>query len=77
MLKSVILARKVNAVCGFGAVTPMDVNDLDEEWIDLFDGLYEVENDKASEKAQLNKSKENFEKVLAKRRAENKSYRKY
>lgn len=63
-------------MCGFGAVTPMDVGQLDEEWCALFDGLYEIENDKTSEKAQLGKSKEQFEKVLAKRRAENTAYRK-
>ena len=71
------MARKVNRVCGFGAVTPMDVGQLDEEWSALFDGLYEIE--KASdERGMMNdENKRNFEAVLARRRAQNSGYRKY
>ena len=70
-------ARKINAVCGFGAVTPWEVGELDEEWSEMFDGLYEYEKEKAREGEQIAKSEARFESVLAKQRADHPSYRKY
>ena len=74
---NISLARKVNAVCGFGAVAPWEVGELTEDWMDALDGLYVYERDKADKDRQEDASKENFERVLARRRAENQSYRKY
>ena len=67
----------MNAVCGFGAVTPWEVGELTEDWMDVLDGLYVYEREKAEKDRQEDASKENFERVLARRRAENSSYRKY
>ena len=74
---AISLARKVNAVCGFGAVAPWEVGELTEDWMDALDGLYVYEREKAEKDRQEDASKENFERVLARRRAENQSYRKY
>ena len=67
----------MNAVCGFGAVAPWEVGELTEDWMDVLDGLYVYEREKADKDRQEDLSKENFERVLARRRAENPSYRKY
>jgi hypothetical protein len=70
-------ARKINAVCGYGVVAPWEVGELDEEWSEMFDGLYEYEKQKAEEGRQIAQSKAQFEIVLAKQRADHPSYRKY
>lgn len=77
LMLRVSVARKINAVCGFGAVSPMDVGLLNEEWMDVFNGLYEYEEEKAEGERLNAESKRQFESVLARRRAENSSYRKY
>ena len=40
MLQRITLARIVNSVCGGAVVTPWDVYDLDDEWLDTFTSLY-------------------------------------
>jgi hypothetical protein len=74
---NVSMARKVNAVCGYGAVSPWEVGELTEEWLNIFDGLYDYEKEKAEKSRQEDASKDNFERVLARKRAEHPSYRKY
>lgn len=70
---SVLRARKINKVIGFGAITPWQVPELDEDWLAVFDGLYSLED----KKELLQKSKQNFDNVLARRRAAHPTYRKY
>lgn len=70
-------ARKYNKVLGFDAVTPWNVGGLDDEWCALLDGLYEIEAKKAESEKQKAEGSRQFEAVLARRRAENQSYRKY
>lgn len=77
LLLRVSRARKINAVLGSAAVMPWDVGALDEEWTELLDGLYEYEEKKAEDERLQAESKMQFENVLARRRAENSSYRKY
>ena len=35
-LRKVSLARQVNKVCGYGAVSPWDVGELTEDWAEMF-----------------------------------------
>ena len=70
-------ARKINKVCGFDAVAPWDVGQLDDEWVALFDGLYEIEEKKAKFEKQKAEGSRRFEDVLTRRRAAHPSYRKY
>lgn len=44
-LLNVTHARKVNTVCGFGAVTPWEVGQLDEATLEEFTALYEFERE--------------------------------
>lgn len=69
-------ARKINAVCGFGVIAPWEVGELDPEWSEMFDGLYEYERLKAEEGRQIAQSEARFENVLTQRRAQHPSYRK-
>jgi len=62
-------ARLINWHCGGAVIAPWEVGQLDDHWLNVFKGLQE-----------LPKLKENFqafENLLAKRRAENPTYRKY
>jgi hypothetical protein len=76
LIVKVSQARKINSVCGFGAVRPWEVGELDEEWFELLDGLYEYEHEKAEDEKQIFKGDRQFEEILAKRRREHPSYRK-
>jgi hypothetical protein len=73
-LQAVSLARLVNQVVGYGAVTPWDVGQLTEDWIELFYGLREYEAQQAEEKRQEAESKRRFEDVLRRQRANHPSY---
>ena len=64
--------RKINAVCGFGAVTALDVAQMDEATLEEFDALYEYEKDEGSRA----KAKGQYEDYLRQRRAQHPSYRK-
>jgi len=76
-LQKVSLARRINKVCGYGAVSPWDVGELTEDWAEMFCALYEYESKDAEEKRQEAESSRQFEDVLSKRRREHPSYRKY
>ena len=71
-LLAVTHARKVNSICGFGAVTPWSVGQLDEAALVEIDALYEYEQ----EQKELARAKQNFDSTLAARRARHPSYRK-
>lgn len=64
-------------MCGYGAMSPLEVGELTEEWADLFTALYEYESKDAEDKRQEAESKKQFEDVLRKRRSEHPSYGKY
>lgn len=64
--------RKVNAVCGYGAVTPLDISQMDEATLEEFGALYEYEKDEGSR----TKAKSQYEDYLRQRRARHPSYRK-
>ena len=76
-MQKVSLARMVNKVCGYGAVSPLEVGALTEEWSDLFKALYEYESKDAESRRQEAEGKKQFEDVLRKRRREHPSYGKY
>jgi hypothetical protein len=62
-------ARLVNTVCGAPVVTPWDVDQLDDEWLMIFEGLYHL--------PQRTAAFQSFEEVLKRRRAQHPTFRKY
>lgn len=63
-LLNVTYARKINAVCGFGAVTPWDVGQLDEAALEEVTALYEFEREQET----IRKEKAAADAALAKAR---------
>ncbi len=68
-LQDVELARIINAQCGGVVIAPWDVNQLDEEWQDVFLGLAKL--------PELRERYQAFENRLAEIRRKHPSYRKY
>jgi len=73
LLVDVSRTRKINVVCGFGALAPWDLDQLDEATIEEYDALYEYERRKKESDAVMRKN----DQYLATRRASHPSYRKY
>lgn len=69
MIKAVELAKLINLQCGGAIVTPWDIGQLDETWIDVFKGLSKLPSMRNSYQA--------FDKRLAQLRAQHPTYRKY
>jgi len=38
-LAAILLARRINNLCGGAVVTPWDVYELPEEWLQAFEGM--------------------------------------
>jgi hypothetical protein len=68
-IKAVELAKLINLQCGGAIITPWDVDQLDEEWIDVFKGLSKLPSMRENYQA--------FNKRLAQIRAQHPNYRKY
>ena len=73
LLYKVSQARKINQVCGFEAIAPWEVGELDEEWMMVFDGLYHLQKTQREQTA----SQKRFDNTLARVRAKHPTYRKY
>ncbi|TXH09013.1 MAG: hypothetical protein E6R03_17320 [Hyphomicrobiaceae bacterium] len=65
-------ARRYNRLLGFSVFTPWTVNEIDQETADALDAIDELDKDQAD----FAKAKQDFENVLAKRRAAS-GYRSY
>jgi hypothetical protein len=65
-------ARRVNAVLGFGAVTPWQIKEFDEETLAVLHELSEYEKERADQA----RNKQEFENKLAQVRANHPTYRK-
>jgi hypothetical protein len=59
----------INRFSGGTVIAPWEVEQLDDEWIDVFTGLADL--------PRLRKDYQAFEKLLAKRRMQHPNYRKY
>lgn len=68
-LKAVELARIINLQSGGAVIAPWEVDQLDDEWIDVFKGMLELPD--------LRKNYQAFEKKLAEVRMKHPTYRKY
>ena len=68
-IKAVELARIIDLQCGGMAVAPWEIDQLDEEWIDVFKGLMELPRLRANYQA--------FDRQLADIRRKHPTYRKY
>jgi hypothetical protein len=68
-IKAVELAKLINMQCGGAIVAPWDVDQLDDEWIDVFSGLYKLPQMRANYQA--------FDTRLKDIRAKHPTYRKY
>ena len=62
-------ARMINMQCGGAFVAPWQVEQIDQEWLDVFYGLTNLPD--------LKKNYNEFEQTLAERRRSNPTYRKY
>jgi hypothetical protein len=68
-LMAVQYARLINLYSGGTVIAPWEVDQLDEEWLDVFLGLMDL--------PERRKNYQAFENLLAERRKNNPSYRKY
>ena len=68
-IKAIELAKIINLQCGGVVIAPWDVDQLDEEWIDVFKGLLEL--------PQLRANYQAFNTKLAEVRRRHPTYRKY
>lgn len=66
-------AQRINRVVGFGMLRPWEIQELDEEWLQVFDGLFELQELREQQKAQTRAAEDAFARV----RARHPSYRKY
>ena len=62
-------ARSINQQCGGALIAPWEIEQLDEEWLDVFLGLSDLPNLRTNYQA--------FENRLAERRRNHPNYRKY
>lgn len=69
LIKAVELAKRINLQCGGAVIAPWDVDQLDEEWIDVFRGLARLPDLRANYQA--------FDRRLAEIRSRHPTYRKY
>lgn len=72
LIADTLRARRYNRVLGFSVFTPWTVNEIDEESAAVLDALENLDKDQADRA----KAKQDFENVLAKRRAAS-GYRSY
>jgi hypothetical protein len=63
------LARLINLQCAGAVIAPWEVDQLDDEWVDVFKGLAELPSLRASYQA--------FDHRLAEIRSKHPTYRKY
>jgi len=63
------LAKLINLQCAGAVIAPWEVDQLDEEWVDVFKGLAELPNLRATYQA--------FDKRLVEIRSKHPTYRKY
>jgi hypothetical protein len=68
-IKAVELAKSINLLSAGAVITPWEVDQLDDEWIDVFKGLLELPRLRANYQA--------FDKRLAEIRHKHPTYRKY
>ena len=68
-LLAVHYARRINEQSGGVVIAPWDVEQLDEEWLEVFNAL--------ADENRHTKSQQEFEQRLQQRRNENPTYRKY
>ncbi len=66
---AVQLAKLINLQCGGAVITPWEIEQLEEEWLDVFEGLAELPNLRAQYQA--------FDQRLAEIRSQHPTYRKY
>jgi hypothetical protein len=68
-LRAVQLAKLINLQCGGAIIAPWEIDDLDEEWRDVFYGLAEL--------PALRTNYQAFDRRLAEIRKKHPTYRKY
>lgn len=66
-------SQRINALLGFGIVSPWEIEKLDEEWLMVLERLADLREEKAVEEKQKRAADEAFARV----RAKHPSYRKY
>jgi len=65
----VALARLINLQCGGAVITPWEIDELEDEWIEVFRGMAEI--------PQLRANYQAFDRRLAEIRSRHPTYRKY